>query len=336
MRQSGRTPRARSMATTLPAALVGSIALALTAEGAVAAPLPPPLPTTPRPQPERTPVPTAETVAVPATVSAVAAPAEYTVAPGDTVSAIAGRHGLRTADVLAANGLGWSSVIYPGQTLRLAAPAAAPEPAPAPAPAAPASHTVAAGDTVSGIARAHGVDVGAMLSANGLGWGSIIYPGQTLTIPGAAPLAATPAVAVTAAPAELDAEQTENARTIIRIGRELGVPDRGIAIALATAMVESWMRNLDWGDRDSLGLFQQRPSAGWGSAEQVRDIERATRVFYGGPADPNGAETRGLLDIPDWESLPFTDAAQAVQISAYPDRYGEWEQSAYSWLSVLG
>ena len=132
----------------------------------------------------------------------------------------------------------------------------------------------------------------------------------------------------------LDAEQAGNAALIIAIGRELGVPDRGIAIALATAMVESGMRNLAWGDRDSLGLYQQRPSMGWGSPEQAIDSDRSTRVFYGGSNDPNGSTTRGLLDIPGWQEMPFTQAAQAVQISAYPDRYGQWETAAHRWLEL--
>ena len=115
---------------------------------------------------------------------------------------------------------------------------------------------------------------------------------------------------------------------IIAIGRELGVPDRGIAIALGAAMQESSLRNLGWGDRDSLGLFQQRPSAGWGTEAEVQDAARATRAFYGGASDPNGAVTRGLLDIPGWQNLTFTQAAQAVQISAHPDAYARWENAA--------
>ncbi|WP_460773399.1 LysM peptidoglycan-binding domain-containing protein [Microbacterium sp. GXF7504] len=268
-------------------------------------------------------------------------PPEVTVVDGDTVSAIAGRFGLRTQDVLDANGLGWSSIIRPGQVLRLAATAptaVAPQSAPAPATAtATATHTVVAGDTVSAIAARAGTTVPAVLAANGLAWDSIIYPGQVLAVPASAPAAASPAAEPAAsAPLELDAEQVGNAQVIIAVGRELGVPDRGIAIALGTAMQESWLRNLDWGDRDSLGLFQQRPSTGWGTPEQVRDPWRAARAFYGGPADPNGTATRGLLDIPGWESMSFADAAQAVQISAYPDRYAAWEAPATRWLSVLG
>ncbi|MDF2560234.1 MAG: peptidoglycan-binding protein LysM [Microbacterium sp.] len=344
-------------------------------------------------------------------VPAQAAPASYVVRPGDTVSSIAAQFGLRTVDVLTRNGLSWRSVIYPGQTLTLRAAATAPAAAPAPAAAAPASvsHEVVAGDTVYGIAQKHGTTVDAVLAANGLTRGSVIYPGQRLTVTGSAAPVAAPAAAPAPAPAPapaaaaahtvvagdtvfgiaqkygtttqavfalnglgpssiiypgqkltvraapvaapttaaatttggqrsatLNGEQAANAALIIRVGRELGVSDRAIAIALATGMVESGLRNLDWGDRDSLGIFQQRPSTGWGTPAQIMDADRSTRVFYGGRNDPNGHVTRGLLDIPGWERMPFTAAAQAVQISAYPDKYGQWEKQAYSWLALYG
>ncbi|QKJ21188.1 LysM peptidoglycan-binding domain-containing protein [Microbacterium hominis] len=399
----------------MPAAIVGSIAISLTAAPAAGALEVREGRDAPRVKPLAAAVPAAPASASAAAVAAPApavtalrapaatAPTTYTVRRGDTVSAIAVRFGLRTADVLALNGLTWRSVIYPGQVLKLTGAAAAAPAAPATATPAPvsASYTVRAGDTVSAIASRHGVTTAAVLSANKLSWSSIIYPGQKLVIPGkttsvstpaaapAAPSTPAPAAPSTPAPATsgtyvvkagdtvsaiasrhgvtttavltanrlswssiiypgqkltipaksvagLNAEQAENARLIIRIGRELGVPDRGIAIALGTAMQESWIRNLDWGDRDSLGLFQQRPSSGWGTPAQLRDRSHAIRAFYGGPSDPNGSRTRGLLDIPGWQSMSFAAAAQAVQISAYPDRYAKWEKPAYQWLAALG
>jgi len=319
-------PAAPRAAAIWPAALVGTIALALSGENAAHA-APPVSPLTALP-----PAP-ATSGSAPALLAAATAPATHTVEPGDTVWAIAQRYGLDTAALQAANGLDGGSIIRPGQVLTLGA--TTPETPAAPAEPAPATHEVQAGDTVSAIASAHGVSIDAVLDANGLTRASIIYPGEVLRIPSSVAAPAPTSVDPVLAPG-LDAEQSENARLIIRVGRELGVSDRGILIALGTAMQESWLRNLDGGDRDSLGLFQQRPSTGWGTTEQIRDRERATRVFYGGPADPNGSDTRGLLDIPGWENLAYTDAAQAVQISAYPDRYAQWEQPATQWLAVLG
>lgn len=260
----------------------------------------------------------------------------HKVVPGDTVYAIAGKYGTTVDAVLSANGLTRASVIYPGQTLVVTgAPAAAAAPAPIPAPAA-ATHTVVAGDTLFAIAAKYGTTTQTLFALNGLGPSSIIYPGQKLAVQGAPAPAPTPATTGGQLSATLTAEQAANAALIIRIGRELGVSDRAIALALATGMVESGLRNLDWGDRDSLGIFQQRPSTGWGAPAQILDADRSIRAFFGGPSDPNGQTTRGLLDIPGWENMPFTSAAQAVQISAYPDKYGQWETQAYSWLALHG
>ena len=104
-----------------------------------------------------------------------------------------------------------------------------------------------------------------------------------------------------------DADQLANARVVLTVGAQLGVAARGQVIALATAIQESSLRNLPGGDRDSLGLFQQRPSAGWGTRTQILDPSYAATRFY-----------RALLTVPGWQTMPLTQAAQNVQRSAYP------------------
>ncbi|MCW4384266.1 LysM peptidoglycan-binding domain-containing protein [Salinibacterium sp. SYSU T00001] len=331
-----------------------------------------------------------------ATASTYSGPATYTVQSGDSVSGIAGRFGLSTASVLAMNGLGWKSVIHPGQVLVLAKSAGPVAAAPL-ASAAGSSYTISRGDTISGIAATFRVSVQSILSANGLSMGSIIYPGQRIVIP-SSPAAADTAVAVGVAPVTkytivagdtitsiantlgvsvqallsangltttstiyagaslvvpavqpagtvpatsstvvpMTSEMEGHARTIVGVGRALGVSDYGLVIALATAAQESTLRNLDWGDLDSVGLFQQRPSAGWGTVSQLTTPDYAARLFFGGPSNPNAGITRGLLDIPGWQSMTVTQAAQAVQISAFPDAYAKWETSARAWLAQIG
>jgi LysM repeat protein len=202
--------------------------------------------------------------------------------------------------------------------------------------AAATTHTIAAGETITAVANAAGVSVQAVLDANGLGWSSIIYPGQVLTLPvvhaAAAPITGARAGIVT----PMSAEMRVNAQTIVSVGRGAGVSDAGLIVALAAAAQESGLRNVDYGDRDSLGLFQQRPSAGWGTPEQVLDPVRSSLAFFGGASNPNPNATRGLLDIAGWESMTVTQAAQSVQISAYPDYYAKWETSAQAWLSQIG
>ncbi|MFF3689938.1 C40 family peptidase [Streptomyces sp. NPDC002187] len=112
-------------------------------------------------------------------------------------------------------------------------------------------------------------------------------------------------------------DQIPNAKTIQATGVAMKVPARGQIVALATALQESGLRNLDYGDRDSLGLFQQRPSQGWGTAAQVRDPVHASTKFY-----------ERLLKVSGWESMTVTQAAQAVQASGFPDAYAKWEPLA--------
>ncbi|MFD8524113.1 C40 family peptidase [Streptomyces capillispiralis] len=116
---------------------------------------------------------------------------------------------------------------------------------------------------------------------------------------------------------DLPAEQVPNAATIVAAGLSLDVPKKGQIIALATAMQESRLRNLGYGDRDSLGLFQQRPSQGWGSAQQIRDPTYASEQFY-----------KHLLKVDGWQQMTVTQAAQAVQKSGLPDAYAQWENLA--------
>ena len=267
----------------------------------------------------------------------------YIVSSGDTISGIASSHGISTSAVLSANGLDRASVIYPGQSLSIpdaSASTAASQVASAPAPAA-SQYTIVTGDTIAHVAERAGVSVQAVLDANQLGWSSIIYPGQVLTLPAAGSVVATQAPSAPAAPASASAvtlltpEMRRNAELIVSIGRSAGVSEYGLVIALAAAAQESGLVNLTYGDRDSLGLFQQRPSSGWGSADQVLDPVHATLAFFGGDGNPNTGITRGLLDIPGWESMTVTQAAQAVQISAYPNHYAKWEISARAWLVDL-
>ncbi len=155
-----------------------------------------------------------------------------------------------------------------------------------------------------------------------LGVGGESATAQCTSIP-AATAAATPPAGSNDVP-ELTVEQQENATTIMAAGRRVGVSDYGLVIAIATAMQESTLRNLSYGDRDSLGLFQQRAS--WGTVTERTTPEVAAEMFYTGGR--NGYSEPGLLDIPEWESMSVAEAAQAVQRSAYPDAYAKWESLA--------
>ncbi|WP_243059298.1 hypothetical protein [Nocardioides sp. SR21] len=123
---------------------------------------------------------------------------------------------------------------------------------------------------------------------------------------------------------ELTTEQAENAALITAISVGRGMPARAATIALATAYQESKLYNIESGDRDSLGLFQQRPSQGWGSPEQVLDPYYATNAFYD-----------ELADVDGYESMEVTVAAQEVQRSGFPDAYADHEADARVLASAL-
>ncbi|MEI2733241.1 MAG: hypothetical protein V9G08_14840 [Dermatophilaceae bacterium] len=122
----------------------------------------------------------------------------------------------------------------------------------------------------------------------------------------------------------LSAEQTANAATIAALSIKRGMPPRAATIAIATAMQESKLRNLRVGDRDSVGLFQQRPSQGWGTAQQILDPEYATNAFYD-----------ALVKVKDYTGRPLTEVAQEVQRSGHPGAYAQHEDEAEVLSAVL-
>ena len=122
----------------------------------------------------------------------------------------------------------------------------------------------------------------------------------------------------------LSADQADNAALIALTATHRGLPARAATIGLATALQESRLINIDYGDRDSVGLFQQRPSQGWGTVEQIMDPVYSTGKFFD-----------GLVRVPGYTELPVTEAAQAVQRSGFPDAYAQHEGRSRAWASAL-
>lgn len=150
----------------------------------------------------------------------------------------------------------------------------------------------------------------------------------------------------------LDHQQLNHAALIIETGAETeGVTDEGVVIALMAALAESMLRQLtntsaypesadypndgDGSDHDSLGLFQMRAQTGWGTVEELMDPEYQAAAFYGGDTGPNNGSPRGLLDVPGWQDMEPGEAAQTVEVSAYPDRYANYEPVAEAILETL-
>ena len=123
---------------------------------------------------------------------------------------------------------------------------------------------------------------------------------------------------------DLTSEQLRNARIIVEVSQRMKLPARAAVIAIATAFQESYLKNLSYGDLDSAGLFQQRPSAGWGRYSQVTDPYYAAKKFY-----------TELEAVTGWQRLPVTVAAQDVQVSAFPSAYARWEAAAAELVSRI-
>jgi peptidoglycan DL-endopeptidase CwlO len=139
------------------------------------------------------------------------------------------------------------------------------------------------------------------------------------------PITAGPAGSGAADAAKLKEEQRQNVALIIQIGKERQLPPLAWQVAIQAGMTESGLRNLDYGDRDSLGMFQMRPSMGWGTPEQVKDPNYSIRKFYD-----------VLVKVPNWEQQRPGESAQDVERSAFPDRYHKWEPMAAHLIGNVG
>jgi hypothetical protein len=151
---------------------------------------------------------------------------------------------------------------------------------------------------------------------------------QANATPGPSAAATAPECVAPKTPHRWDYKQRKNATTIVQVGVALDLPERAEVVALAAAMQESRLYNLGHlgarNDHDSLGLFQQRPSMGWGSAAQVTDPVFAATAFY-----------LALQRVPRWQKMAVTVAAQKVQRSAYPNAYAKWEADAKSLVQAI-
>lgn len=148
----------------------------------------------------------------------------------------------------------------------------------------------------------------------------------------------------------LSAGQIAVAQGYISVGKQLGVPREAMVIAIMMSLQESTLRMLAnasvpasfqyphdgvGSDHDSVGSAQQRPAAGWGTVAELMDVTYNARAFYGGPSGPNQGSPRGLLDVPGWSAMSKGQAAQAVQVSAFPELYARWEPQATAIVDLL-
>jgi LysM repeat protein len=234
----------------------------------------------------------------------------YTVRPGDTLSRIAAVHGVSLASVLAANNLEMRSIIYPGQTIKLAAtsapaPAQVATPAPAPKPAAPApaagSYVVKAGDTLSRIASAHGISLASVLAANNLEMRSIIYPGQTIKLSGTTPAPAPAPAPKTATPTRISSATVK--QMVADTARSMGVE---VSLALAIAEQESGFSQHVVSSAGAIGTMQVMPTSGKWASDLV-----------GRTLDLNIAQDNITAGVAIIRSLVKTSPSLEVAIASY-------------------
>jgi hypothetical protein len=164
--------------------------------------------------------------------------------------------------------------------------------------------------------------IGGVIAVSGLAVGVtvVVGRGQGPTLPTSCNFAST----ATSAHVSITPTQAQNAAIIAAVAMRKGMPDHAVTIALATSLQETQLRNLPYGDRDSVGLFQQRPSQGWGTSAQIMDPNYAASAFYD-----------HLAQVPGWQTIAVTDAAQLVQHSATPYAYANWETEARSLATAL-
>ncbi len=192
-----------------------------------------------------------------------------------------------------------------------------------------------------------------------LGIGVLLNPAaEAACLPGLGSLALGPvpdsltATTKDGATVTLNKAQLTHAATIITVGGQTaGVGRPGAVIAIMAALTESSLRMLsntsaypesanypndgNGGDHDSLGMFQMRPQSGWGTVAELMDPIYDAKAFFGGKTGPNYPSPRGLLDIPGWQQLDPGAAAQAVEVSAYPDRYQNYQPVAEAIVAAL-
>ncbi|WP_329159995.1 peptidoglycan-binding protein [Streptomyces anulatus] len=207
------------------------------------------------------------------------------------------------------------AAVAAGFLLTAAAPAHAdPAPPPSPAPQAPGAHGLRAFQQSYGLPATGRVDTATARLLRSA-------PDSELRV-------------FFAAAADLGPEQLAHARTVIGVGKGAELSEEAQVIALMTAMQESKFVNYTSPvDHDSLGVFQQRPSMGWGTPAQITHVPTAAKSFYGLPSP---SANPGLLQIDGWESMEPGDVCQAVQRSAHPDRYAQWEDFARDLLEQEG